>query len=68
MGTTIVPPPGRIRTFVTRKQILTCIHDDLEFAQHDADKAGDMEDVAYHQGRVDALHDIEYFMTKHKEK
>jgi hypothetical protein len=62
MATTIVP---RYDGLIVRtlEDFRETAQEWLDEAQGDADKAGDVEDAAYYQGRVDALTDLLVRMT-----
>ena len=66
MARTFVPPVGKPRRFFSLKKILDVIHEQLEIAQGDYDKAGDLNDWAYYEGWVDALKWVELLLTRKK--
>ena len=62
MATTIVP---RFNGLIIRpvETIREVAQEWLDMAQGDSDKAGDVDDANWYQGRADALSDLLIFMT-----
>jgi hypothetical protein len=63
MATTFVEPAREIKPDLNPTELLNNVHEMLERAQGDEDKAGDVEDCVYYEGWKDALTWIQNLMT-----
>lgn len=63
MSTTFVPDPMPFNPEVTPDALLNEVNYWLKVSFGDYDKAGDMEDMTYYGGLIDAYHHVQEMMT-----